>query len=118
MTSKIIRREFLVGAAVSAVALTASIKGGHATELKIHQIKIGSFDFEPKHIVVKVGDVISWTNEDLAPHTATAIGESWDTGEIVKGNTHSIKVTEGMETNYFCSFHPHMRGSIELTSVK
>ena len=114
MASKIIRRDVLVGAASCAAAL--AITGNHslATSPKRHNISIRSFDFEPQHIVVSVGDVITWTNEDLVPHTATASDESWDTGEIPKGNTRSVIVAEGMETSYFCAFHPHMTGTIEL----
>ena len=114
MPSKFIRRDVLVGAAACAGALTSLSKESLAASSKKHDIRIKSFKFEPQHIVVKVGDTIRWTNDDLAPHTATATDAGWDTGEIVKNDTRSVQVTEGMETSYFCAFHPHMKGTIEL----
>ncbi len=115
MASKTIRRDVLVGAAAWAGALAISGSRVLATAQKIHDIKIKSFKFEPQHIVVKVGDTIRWINEDLAPHTATATEASWDTGEIAKGDTRSIEFTDGMATSYYCAFHPHMKGTIEVT---
>ena len=114
MASKIIRRNVLVGAAAYAAALAISGNESFAASPKNHNINIKAFKFEPQHIVVKVGDTIVWTNKDLAPHTATASEGSWDTGEIIKNEMRSVKVTEGMETSYFCAFHPHMKGTIEL----
>ncbi|MCR9138268.1 MAG: plastocyanin/azurin family copper-binding protein [Alphaproteobacteria bacterium] len=115
MASKVIRRDVLAGAAACAGALAISSNTGFAISPENHDITIKSFKFEPQHIVVKVGDTIGWTNEDLAPHTATAISADWDTGKIVRGETRSVKVTEGMDTSYFCAFHPHMKGTIELS---
>ena len=52
--------------------------------------------------------------EDLAPHTATAMEFGWDTNELTKDQSAEITVTNEMETDYFCVFHPHMKGSIEI----
>ena len=114
MSSRIARRSVLLGVAASAVTLNFPSKRGHTAELVTHEVKIRSFEFEPKKIIVKVGDTIRWTNEDIAPHTATADEVSWDTGEIGNGDSRMIEVTEGMELAYFCAFHPHMKGLIEL----
>jgi plastocyanin len=114
MSLKIIRRDVLLGASALAGALSIASREGFAASPKVHDINISSFEFVPQHIVVKVGDTIRWTNEDIAPHTATAMEGSWDTGEIVKGEARSVVVAEGMETSYFCAFHPHMTGTIEL----
>ncbi|MEM7215245.1 MAG: cupredoxin domain-containing protein [Pseudomonadota bacterium] len=111
---KLIRRDFLVGAAISVGALTISVKVGSAAEPKTHEVAIRSFKFEPQHLQVEIGDIISWKNEDLAPHTATASDGSWDTGELAKGDSQSIEVVKGMEISYFCAFHPHMKGTIVL----
>ena len=114
MVSKIIRRDVLVGAAAYAGALVVSSAIGQAAEPQTHDVTIKSFKFEPKHIAVKAGDTIRWTNKDLAPHTATATESGWDTDKIAKGDHRSIIVTDEMETSYFCVFHPHMKGTIEL----
>lgn len=112
MRSSLTRRGVLGGAAASAVVLTTA--RAHACTPVVHEIAIREFAFEPDMVQVAVGDTIRWSNHDLAPHTATADQLGWDTGEIAKGDTIEITVTEGMETSYFCAFHPHMKGAIEI----
>ena len=51
---------------------------------------------------------------DLAPHTATADEVGWDTEELDRGQSAEVIVTEDMEIRYFCVFHPHMKGSLEI----
>ncbi|WP_300030320.1 cupredoxin domain-containing protein [uncultured Roseobacter sp.] len=109
------RRNVLVGAVVSATALAFTRKGAHAQEPGIHVVQITKFAFVPDRLEVSVGDTIRWTNQDLAPHTATAGGFGWDSSEIVNGSSAEIVVTEGMETSYFCVFHPHMRATLEIS---
>ncbi|MGJ5617868.1 cupredoxin domain-containing protein [Sulfitobacter sp. MF3-043] len=106
------RRDVIGGAAASAVVLTTSPL--LAAEPNVHDIAIKAFKFEPDLVQVHVGDTIRWTNHDVAPHTATADAFGWNTAEIAKSETAEITVIEGMETSFFCTFHPHMKGSIEI----
>ncbi len=106
------RREVIGGVAATAATLTTIPL--HAREPVVHEVAISTFTFEPQHMQVHIGDTIRWTNHDLAPHTATADQFGWDTGEIVKDEAVEIIVTSDMETSYFCAFHPHMKGTIEI----
>ena len=106
------RREVIGGAAATAAVLTTTPL--LSAEPVVHQVAIKSFTFEPAQLQVRVGDTIRWTNFDVAPHTATAEEFGWDTERIGKGEFGEVTVTEDMETSYFCAFHPHMKGSIEL----
>ncbi len=106
------RRDMMVGAAAMAVVLTAAPVG--AEDHTIHDVEIKAFQFDPPAVQAQVGDTIRWTNRDLAPHTATADEFGWDTETITKGKSVEITVTDGMETSYFCAFHPQMTGTIEL----
>ena len=85
-----------------------------ASNAKVHDIDIRSFAFVHAQVRVTRGDTLRWTNRDLAPHTATADEFGWDTAELAQGETAQVVVTEGMETSYFCVFHPHMTGTIEI----
>ena len=105
-------RDVIGGAAASAVVLTTSPL--LAAEPIAHDIAIKALKFEPDVVQVHVGDTIRWTNHDLALHTATADEFGWDTAEIAKNETAEITVIDGMENTYFCIFHPHMKGSIEI----
>ncbi len=106
------RRSVMAGAAASAVVLSATRVG--AAEPTVHEVAIKAFEFDPPQVQARIGDKIRWTNHDLAPHTATADEFGWDTEEITKGESGEIIVTEGMETSYFCVFHQHMKGTIEI----
>ena len=106
------RRNVMVGAAASVAALTATPL--RAQDPTVHEVQIQAFKFDPHTVQVRVGDTIRWTNHDLAPHTATAAEFGWDTEEISKDDSGEILVTTDMETSYFCAFHPHMKGTIEI----
>lgn len=111
MGKSVSRRDVMVGAAAFAAVLTPTAS---AAENSVHEVEIKSFGFEPAHIQVHLGDTIRWTNRDLAPHTATADKFDWDTDELAQGEIGEVVVTKDMETSYFCVFHPHMKGTIEV----
>lgn len=101
-------------AAASAAAITmppARAAGASAT----HSIIIGNFVFAPDALAVKTGDRIEWINRDIVPHTATAIDESWDTGEIAAGGRAAVTVSAEFTETYFCRFHPSMKARLQVT---
>jgi len=112
MGNAISRRDVMGGAAATAAVLTTTPL--RAAKAVVHEVVIKAFTFEPMVVQVHVGDTIRWTNRDLAPHTATADEFGRDTGEIVQGNKGEITISENMETSYFCVFHPHMKGTIQI----
>ena len=114
MKTPVTRRRVLVGAVASAAALSVMNTRPAVAATKVHVVNITSFVFEPANVQVNVGDIIKWTNKDLAPHTATADNFGWDTEEIAQNESSEVVVTQDMETSYFCVFHPHMKGSIEI----
>ena len=70
----------------------------------------------PEHLEISLGDTVIWINEDLAPHTATALDGSWETEIMETGQR--VRVVFGMSGvfDYFCAFHPHMNGSVFVRS--
>ncbi|MFD3191293.1 cupredoxin domain-containing protein [Sedimentitalea sp. HM32M-2] len=114
MEKSLSRRRVMVGAVTTAAALAFTRTQAQSAEPVVHEVRIKAFAFAPETLNVSVGDTIRWTNEDLAPHTATANEFGWDTGEIVNGASAEIMVTKGMEESYFCAFHPHMKGTIAI----
>lgn len=108
MARNLSRRRVLAGAAAAALA------GRSSAQTTTHEIVIKRFTYDPAVIQVRVGDVIRWTNKDIAPHTASADDLSWDTGEVLRDDSAEVTVTEGMELTYFCVFHPHMKGTIQI----
>lgn len=91
-------------------------RAGAAQAPRTHRVDIRAFAFEPVELTVSVGDTVEWFNHDLAPHTATDVDGTWDTGELAKGNVQAIRFDEPAQLAYFCTFHPHMTGIITVAA--
>ena len=80
-------------------------------------VTIKDFKFSPASITVHVGDTITWTNQDIAPHTATASDGSFDTGTINKGKSGSATFSKAGTIPYICSIHPNMKGTVVVAAA-
>jgi plastocyanin len=80
-------------------------------------VTIKDFKFAPASISVSVGDSITWTNQDVAPHTATANDGSFDTGNLSKGKSGSITFSKAGTFAYICSIHPSMKGTVTVAAA-
>jgi len=113
------RRNILIRAMASLVAMASAPllvhpARGNASSPKVHHVEISGFKFNPEVLAVKPGDTIIWTNQDIAPHTATALDNSWDTGTIAQGKSKKIEVTSNFSPEYFCRFHPQMQAKLQI----
>jgi plastocyanin len=76
-------------------------------------VEIKDFAFNPPEITVPVGGSITWTNGDAAPHTATGLDrEALQSGAIAPGESFTQAFESAGTIEYFCEFHPNMKGSI------
>jgi plastocyanin len=71
-------------------------------------ISIKNFAFSPPSVTVSKGAIVTWTNEDSAPHTITGIG--LDSGSLSNGQ--SFTFNEAGTYTYICSIHPSMKGTV------
>lgn len=72
--------------------------------------------FQPTAISAKVGDVVAWTNNDSAPHTATLKDvPSCTTDDLSQGATGGIMFTVAGTYPFFCKIHPTMTGTVTVT---
>jgi plastocyanin len=86
-----------------------SIPQGAAT----HQVKIF---YLPNPASVLGGAKITWTNQDSAPHTATAADNSFDTGIIQPGSSGSAIIKGQATIPYHCTIHPWMTANLIASS--
>ncbi len=75
---------------------------------KTESVAIRDFAFATGNLQVPIGATVTWTNDDAAPHTATAKDGSWDTGILNKGDTKAITFDKAGEYEYYCKVHPNM----------
>jgi plastocyanin len=82
--------------------------------------------FQPNPIQVPVGDTVTWTNDDLEPHTVTSGSNGVPDNKfnsspnfiplMSPGATFSHTFTEAGEYPYFCLLHPNMVGTVRVMS--
>ena len=77
-----------------------------------HAVTIKGMKFDPPALEVAAGDTITFTNEDGAPHTATADDGAFDTGRLNKGESATVTVSDSGEHAYKCLVHPSMKGTV------
>lgn len=77
-------------------------------------VTIAGFAF-PATITAKVGDVVGFTNDDGAPHTATLDDGSCTTENIAQGATGSLAFSAAGSYPFHCRIHPNMTGTIEVS---
>jgi plastocyanin len=107
--SPLTRRGTLAGLLALPLALTVT-RARAAT----HAVTIEGFAFSPADLTVAVGDTITVTNNDGAPHTLTAEDGSFDTGRLDRGESAEITLTSAGTFLFKCAFHPAMRGTITV----
>jgi plastocyanin len=93
-----------------ALALAA---GAVSAQAKTITVTVDKMAFSPADITAKVGDTVEWVNKDAFAHTATVKG-GWEVMLPVK-KSGSIVMDKAGTINYFCRFHPNMKGQITVT---
>lgn len=80
-------------------------------------VDIANFAFAPATIDVKVGDTVTWTNNDSAPHTVTQkpSGSGFQSGTLQPGETFEYTFDTAGTYDYYCEFHAGMRGQVVVS---
>jgi plastocyanin len=108
-------------APASAPAASESAAAGGAacapsTEAGTVSATMANFAFAPAAITAGVGDVITWTNNDSAPHTATVTSDpTCTTDSLASGATGSLVFNTAGSYEFMCKIHPTMTGTIEVS---
>ena len=79
------------------------------------EVLIEGFRFEPTTLNVTPGTVVVWTNQDSAPHTATARDKSFNTERLDEGESDDVTFHKPGTFEYVCDFHSWMEGRIVVS---
>ncbi len=93
--------------------LLSSVMTAQKPEAKTYTILIKGFKFTPDKLQVNAGDTVIWKNEDIVPHTATAVGKKFDSKSLDKDQSWKYVAKSRGSFPYICTFHPTM--TAELT---
>ena len=77
-------------------------------------VQIENYAYAPSSITVDVGDSITWTNDDTAPHTITTSSgpRTLSSPYLSKGQSWSFTFTTPGTYSYYCAVHPYMRAQV------
>lgn len=101
------RRSLLATGALGLLAGPARSHNG-----TVH-VTIDKLLFAPTEVTVSVGNTIEWINNDRIAHTATVKG-GWEV-MIPPGRSATKVMEEAGSIDYYCRFHPNMKGRIVVT---
>lgn len=106
----LIKPEEMGGAGAEA---SPEVSPAAAASAEAAAVEIKGFAFNPPTIEVPVGGTVTWTNQDNAPHTATALDRAvLQSGPITFGESYTQTFDTAGTYDYFCEFHANMKGSI------
>lgn len=94
---------------------TTPSSGGAAASGEV-EIKMQGIQFAPKTASVKVGQKVTWVNEDSVPHNAIAdSGASFKSDDFGQGGRFTFTPTKAGTIEYQCTLHPGMTGTLKVT---
>jgi plastocyanin len=76
------------------------------------KINISGFAFDPATITIKVGQAVTWTNQDSVVHTVVASDNSWSSDSLETGASFSHTFDTAGTFTYICGVHPSMKGTV------
>lgn len=109
------------GTTTVTVRLMRSSANGAGTPVAQHdqgtaasiEVSISNFAYNPDPVTIKVGQSVTWTNEDSTPHTATAKDRDvLQSGTLNQGESFTQTFNTPGTYEYFCEFHEDMNGVI------
>ena len=77
-----------------------------------HFIDISGMAFSESTITISIGDIITWTNQDSAPHSVTADNGEFDSGALNNGESFTFIFNTVGTYTYHCSIHNGMTATI------
>ena len=75
-------------------------------------ITIQNFAFNPSTLTVKVGQNVTWTNEDSVSHIVKEVNGLFESSSLGNGQSFTYTFTATGTYNYTCTIHPSMKGKV------
>ncbi|GAA2272030.1 hypothetical protein GCM10010430_67440 [Kitasatospora cystarginea] len=97
---------------------TSPTSGQPSAPAAANAVTIKNFAFSPPKLTVKAGTKVTWTNTDPDAHTVTSkqgSGGPLNSAALATNDTYSFTFTTPGTYPYFCSIHPFMTATVEVT---
>jgi plastocyanin len=103
------------GASAPAETTGAELPCAPSGEAGTVAVSIKDLAFNPSAITAKVGDVIAFTNDDSASHTATLDEGDCGTETLSNGASGGLTFSAAGTYPFHCAIHSSMTGTITVT---
>ena len=80
-------------------------------------VRIATLAYDPPAITIPAGSSVTWRNDDVTPHTVTALAGPFDSGIFDPGATFSWTFPQPGTFAYQCLLHPSMQGSVVVEAA-
>ena len=97
--------------ACAAAVLLAGCGGG-SDGPSTGSVDISEFKYAPETLTVDAGTKVTFTNADMAKHTATADDGTFDTKDLQQDANASVTLAKPGTFAYHCAYHRFMEGEI------
>jgi plastocyanin len=77
-------------------------------------IEIKNKVFNPSNVAIKVGNTVTWVNNDTITHNIVSDESIFSSGPQAPSGYYSFKFTHIGVYTYHCSIHPEMKGKITV----
>jgi plastocyanin len=76
------------------------------------EVVMKGIKFVPDSLTVKVGQTVTWLNQDNTDHDIVAVQGEFKSGLFGQGKSFSFTFAKAGTYAYYCSVHPNMKGTI------
>ncbi|WP_329056157.1 cupredoxin family copper-binding protein [Amycolatopsis sp. NBC_01488] len=103
-------------AAAGLIVLLHGVFVATPAQAATQQVMMAGYAFSPAALTVHVGDTVTWTQHDQAPHDATTTSApvSFRSPQLSQGQSWSYTFRTPGTYAYYCSVHPDMRASVTV----
>jgi plastocyanin len=77
-----------------------------------HTVRMFAYMYAPATLIIGVGDVVEWVNDDVVVHTVTSENGGFDSRGVQGGSVWRARFTEPGIYPYYCAPHPFMKGVV------
>jgi plastocyanin len=79
------------------------------------QVTMANIAFVPAQSTARVGQTITWSNQDGVPHTVTATsGATFRSRILQPGQSFSYQPVKVGTIQYMCTIHPNMKATLQV----
>jgi plastocyanin len=94
--------------------LTIAVAAAYAQDPVTKTVGMKSMTFSPAAVEIKIGDTITWTNDDDRDHTVISTDKLFKSENLRAGESYSYKFTKAGKFAYTCTYHPRMKGTVTV----